>query len=188
MIRVGKLALGALSALFMFGSSVGAQAQVISNVSAVLDNADATWTGNAFGSAQPCNIVVFAGTRRYETRQVTVATAGTYTLADLRTPVDGGLGIYSGAFNPAAPMTGCIGSVDDNGSAVLAAGTYTIVLSSLFGNQLGNVNYTFNGPGAVTLASTPSTVPTMTEWAMILFGTILTGGAALYIQRRRQVV
>lgn len=33
--------------------------------------------------------------------------------------------------------------------------------------------------------SAPAPVPTMSEWAMILFGTILAGGAALYIQRRR---
>ena len=31
----------------------------------------------------------------------------------------------------------------------------------------------------------PTPVPTMSEWAMILFGTVLAGGAALYIQRRR---
>ena len=31
----------------------------------------------------------------------------------------------------------------------------------------------------------PAPVPTLSEWAMILFGTILAGGAALYIQRRR---
>ncbi len=34
----------------------------------------------------------------------------------------------------------------------------------------------------------PQPVPTMTEWAMMLFGTILAGGAALYIQRRRQLI
>ena len=33
--------------------------------------------------------------------------------------------------------------------------------------------------------SQPAPVPTLSEWAMILFGTILAGGAALYIQRRR---
>ena len=37
-----------------------------------------------------------------------------------------------------------------------------------------------------TAAAAP--VPTMSEWAMILLGTILAGGAALYIQRRRQFV
>lgn len=31
----------------------------------------------------------------------------------------------------------------------------------------------------------PAPVPTMSEWAMIILGTMLAGGAALYIQRRR---
>ena len=34
----------------------------------------------------------------------------------------------------------------------------------------------------------PVAVPTMSEWAMILFGLILASGAALYIQRRKLVV
>lgn len=38
---------------------------------------------------------------------------------------------------------------------------------------------------ATTVA--PVTVPTMTEWAMILFGVLLAGFAAVSIQRRRQV-
>ena len=33
--------------------------------------------------------------------------------------------------------------------------------------------------------ATVAAVPTMSEWAMILFGTVLAGGAALYLQRRR---
>ncbi len=36
----------------------------------------------------------------------------------------------------------------------------------------------------VTLSEPPTIVPTLTEWALILFGLILAGGAALYIQRR----
>lgn len=31
----------------------------------------------------------------------------------------------------------------------------------------------------------PASIPTMTEWAMVLLGVMLAGGAALYIQRRR---
>ncbi|WP_367118068.1 IPTL-CTERM sorting domain-containing protein, partial [uncultured Brevundimonas sp.] len=31
-------------------------------------------------------------------------------------------------------------------------------------------------------------VPTMSEWAMILLGTILAGGAALYIQRQQRAI
>ncbi|WGM31514.1 IPTL-CTERM sorting domain-containing protein [Brevundimonas sp. NIBR11] len=38
------------------------------------------------------------------------------------------------------------------------------------------------GPTLITAAAA---VPTMSEWAMILFGTVLAGGAALYLQRRR---
>lgn len=38
-----------------------------------------------------------------------------------------------------------------------------------------------------TLVS-PAPVPTLSEWAMILFGTLLAGSAALYIQRRQMVV
>ena len=41
-----------------------------------------------------------------------------------------------------------------------------------------------SAPAAVPVAA----VPTMTEWAMILFGLLLAGGAALYIQRRQQFV
>lgn len=44
------------------------------------------------------------------------------------------------------------------------------------------------GNGYVTLTYTPAVivpVPTMSEWAMILLGLMLAGGAALYVQRRR---
>lgn len=46
-------------------------------------------------------------------------------------------------------------------------------------------SYSGLGP-TLTLAAAPvAAVPTLSEWAMILFGLILAGGAALYIQRRR---
>ncbi|MGO4410335.1 MULTISPECIES: DUF11 domain-containing protein [unclassified Brevundimonas] len=35
------------------------------------------------------------------------------------------------------------------------------------------------------VAAPPAPVPTLTEWAMILFGLVLAGGAALHLQRRR---
>lgn len=42
--------------------------------------------------------------------------------------------------------------------------------------------------GAITYSlGAPAAVPTMTEWAMILFGLILAGGAAAIIQRRRML-
>lgn len=42
--------------------------------------------------------------------------------------------------------------------------------------------------GTVSMAAAPAQVPTMSEWAMILFGTILAGAAALYVQRRQQAI
>lgn len=41
---------------------------------------------------------------------------------------------------------------------------------------------------ALTFVARPTVaaVPTLSEWAMILFGTVLAGGAALYLQRRRK--
>lgn len=66
---------------------------------------------------------------------------------------------------------------------------------------LGFLNETISGPGdylfhltgsttprQIVLTAAPAPVPTMTEWAMILFGSILAGGAALYIRRRQMVV
>lgn len=46
--------------------------------------------------------------------------------------------------------------------------------------------------GQANITNTPppspaAPVPTLSEWAMILFGTMLAGGAALYVQRRRLV-
>jgi len=38
------------------------------------------------------------------------------------------------------------------------------------------------------ILTTPATIPTLSEWAMILFGLSLAGGAALYIQRRQTTV
>ncbi len=43
------------------------------------------------------------------------------------------------------------------------------------------------GPATPT-ATGPVPVPTLSEWAMMLFGLILAGGAALYIQRRQMAV
>lgn len=38
----------------------------------------------------------------------------------------------------------------------------------------------------IPAAPAPATIPTLTEWAMILFATLLAGGAALTLHRRRQ--
>lgn len=43
------------------------------------------------------------------------------------------------------------------------------------------------GSMTYNLSVTATPVPTLSEWATILFGTILAGGATLYIQRRRRI-
>ena len=63
----------------------------------------------------------------------------------------------------------CSSTVQDAGSSVGSVIAPVVVTSA---------------PAAVPVAA----VPTMTEWAMILFGLLLAGGAALYIQRRQQFV
>lgn len=40
--------------------------------------------------------------------------------------------------------------------------------------------------GSASVFAPPVTVPTMTGWAMILFGLLLAGGAAMRLGRRRQ--
>ena len=64
---------------------------------------------------------------------------------------------------------------------------------SLAGSDAYRATWTFRngvltsgtGPTLVAAAPAPAPVPTMSEWAMILFGLMLAGGAALYIQRRQ---
>lgn len=75
-------------------------------------------------------------------------------------------------------------------SGIAGAGSLRLDLKStgtgiedMAGNAITG-GYTSGGTRLVSLPA-PVSVPTMTEWAMIMFGTILAGGAALYIQRRR---
>ncbi len=64
------------------------------------------------------------------------------------------------------------------------AGPITAADDGVFGNSGGTTTRQM----VLTPTATPvAQIPTMTEWAMILFGTILAGGAALYIQRSRQI-
>lgn len=57
-------------------------------------------------------------------------------------------------------------------------------------------SYVFGASGSLdnprelvlTRGAAPAPVPTLSKWAMIMLGIVLAGGAALYIQRRRQFV
>lgn len=55
-----------------------------------------------------------------------------------------------------------------------------------FATSAGPVQITANtGPFPTFSSTLTAVVPTLSEWAMILFGLILAGGAALMLQRRR---
>ena len=72
-------------------------------------------------------------------------------------------------------------SSSSNSVSVINTATNTVVATVAVGNNptaLGN----FIGPVP------PVPVPTLSEWAMILFGLALTGGAAVMIQRRKMMV
>ncbi|MFC5343068.1 IPTL-CTERM sorting domain-containing protein [Brevundimonas staleyi] len=72
-----------------------------------------------------------------------------------------------------------------NAAAVLRGGNFYLDGGFFdgFGESSGNEGF-FR---ATYTDAAPAPVPTLSEWAMILFGTVLAGGAALYIQRRRMV-
>ncbi len=75
-----------------------------------------------------------------------------------------------------------------------ATGTWSNRTLASLGLTTGTYTYTW-GAGAnadsltlrigTALPPPPATVPTMSEWAMILLGVLLAGGAALFISRRR---
>lgn len=136
------------------------------------------------------------GSRVYEVAMITIHQPGMYDVVDSVGPgypnlVDGALGLYGGAFDPANPMAHCVGSVDGNKSIHLPDGEYIAVFTTAGPGTGGEeVGFGFGGPAAVTLAPYPTTpvvasVPTLSEWAMIFLGVALAGGAALMIQRRR---
>ncbi|OYX55560.1 MAG: hypothetical protein B7Y86_12945 [Brevundimonas subvibrioides] len=66
-----------------------------------------------------------------------------------------------------------------------AASTYAGGIGFISGTGLqAGIDTTFE----VVQVAAPVPVPTLSEWALILFGLILAGGAALYIQRRQMAV
>lgn len=168
-------------AVALFGAAGASHAQVISTIPITPSNTDPTMT-SVFLNGQPCNIGSGAA-HHYKSVEITVSAAGSYNMGDLAS-VDGGYAIYSGVLNPADLAQNCVASVDTGHNWTLAAGTYTLVGGPWSAALDGTYELRFNGPGTVALVA-PAAVPTMSEWAMILFGTILAGAAALFIHRRR---
>lgn len=72
-----------------------------------------------------------------------------------------------------------------------SGGNYTvpvIYVQNCFSAPAGkcdNMSANQNATNVIITSVAAAAIPTMTEWAMVLFGLILAGGAALMIQRRR---
>ncbi len=114
-----------------------------------------------------------SGTFYYTFRQIQVTASGSYTYKDYGVLVnndgiiDAYVGFYTGSpstFDPTNPYgNGCVAIWDDNGNVTLTAGvTYTLVVSSYEGSldshdgdtNVGNYQFTLNGPGEVNVLST----------------------------------
>lgn len=122
-------------------------------------------------------------------------TNGEVTVSVGGTPVVGAFpicGLYSGtSLQVSLPA----GVTVPAGSAVVVTIPNTRALTGpTFGSYSADLRTADAQGGAIdtpatapsySFGSAPTPVPTMTEWAMILFGLILAGSAALYIQRRR---
>jgi hypothetical protein len=64
--------------------------------------------------------------------------------------VDGYIGFYSGAFDPADVAARCLGIIDDDGTLAFTAGaTYVGVLSSFNTFATGTFRYQVDGPGTL---------------------------------------
>ena len=135
--------------------------------------------------------------------------------AQVSTDASGNLTYFEFKFDKMHGLPVAVGNAGDPKSYVTSiylantpSGSYAFVQSNSLctargdntgGNTfgLGCINATSNAPqgasqaasSAVTISLTPPpppAVPTMSEWAMILLGALLAGGAALHLQRRRQ--
>ena len=87
-----------------------------------------------------------------------------------------------GGLSATAGLAGAIGGTDRCSVAGAAGSVGTVDLAAAPGATV-----TGSLISGSPLPPAPAPVPTLSEWAMILFGTLLAGGAALYIQRRQMV-
>ena len=136
-----------------------------------------------------------SGTFVYDTATSTISNVnivqtnirpGAYTvLANFSAPYRGGQRAASVALGDETWWIDTTGILANGGSypaAWIGTGTCLIAVAGVCTNAA-----VANSQSAVTITGVPvSPAPTLSEWAMILFGVMLAGGAALHIQRRRQ--
>lgn len=98
-------------------------------------------------------------------------------------PTSGGAGTCTGScvFQTATPVT-----TWTQGSHTFVATSTTTRLTFLGRNDPAGVY--LDDVSVAEAGASVATIPTMSEWARILLGLTLAGGAALYIQRRRSLI
>jgi hypothetical protein len=89
----------------------------------------------------------------------------------------------TGALPPGLTLANQLSTTTTLSGTPTVPGTYTFTVTGESMN--GMMPYTRSRTYTLTVAAPATPVPTLSEWALILFGTLLAGGAALYVQRRR---
>lgn len=192
-LRARAYVIALFAALLVAGLSSAAMAQVTTTT---LDNAT-TQTGrlNRNAVASTCaapksnpGLITPTGTRAQDSYSIVNTSGATqcYTIA-LAAPPGNALfsAAYLGSFVPTNPDTNYLG---DAGSSDVST-TYSVNVPN--GQTLVVVVHEVNPGGGVgqtytlTVSTPPAPVPTLSEWAMILMGLTLAGGAVVLIQRRR---
>lgn len=131
----------------------------------------------------------------YDTEIFYVREAGLYDISSVQTGYDGYLFIYGETFDPLNQTAGFIAGDDDGNGGIgtsdiegvmLEADTvYTIVTTGFELGQEGPYTNTISGPGAIVIGSVPVTIPTLGEWGLIAFMTLLAGVAVVYSRKSR---
>ena len=124
----------------------------------------------AAGCAAPCTPTVYASGLSSGIRGITLGEGGSFYLTDITTPSILRLPAGGGAATTYAVLP-----VDSLPRDLERAASGVIYVAG------ENAVYAVSPPA-------PAPVPTLTEWAMILFGLVLAGGAVMAIQRREPAV
>jgi hypothetical protein len=159
-------------AVALSGLVVASPASAVSStIVYTLDGTDPTMStplgGDSGGtSGGPCADDATAGTYAYEVVRLKPTATGAYTISEAAPP-DGRIGLYSGAFSPAAKLSGCLAFIDDNTSspftvALTAGVTYTMVRSAGVSGGSGSYQFDVDGPGVLTVLTATSTTLTTT--------------------------
>lgn len=206
-----KAVCGFFAALFVVGAAGAASAQVLNGG---FEAGTTSWTTGSWGTAGPPSHTgagsavtgcvgpgcLDATTGATLSQTVAVTPGASYTLTfwyrtsgALDAPVE-----LQALWSNGAPTNGGAGTC--SGSCVYGTTTPTATFVQVSQTVVAtgpNMTITFlgrNDPAGIyvddvslALLAPPATIPTLSEWAMILFGLMLAGFAALTVLRRRAV-